>query len=186
MSVLVKSRQAFFLGSADRPRRRLPACAGRLLPARRASPSLARHSFLPPGKGQFCLRGLRPEGAAEGSACRPGGVGWRQGRRPDDLLSVGPRSQGPAPLTVYARGVRHAVLGEPTHLTNGAFAAHPAAQRRFSQAASQPFPPAASLTPWPALPRGGLIPPRNREEEAVRHHHPAATDAHAGCAAARA
>src|SRR5262249_7387808 len=53
-------------------------------------------------------------------------------RRPDDRLSVGDPPRSPAPSTVYAPGVRHAIFQSPPIERTVPSQDHPAAQRRLS------------------------------------------------------
>ena len=173
MRFRVKSRQAFYCFACTRRRRSAPrhpcrfcSCLA-VLPAffpRRRSPLTARGES--GGGERILLRSASPRAgrsalghAPPHTACRgltlP--VGWRDfcpGRRPNNRLSVWNHLRSQAPSTVYAPGLRHAQAREPTPRTNGAFPAHPAAQRRLS-----PTSPHTRSQPRPQRRRGSVIPP---------------------------
>jgi hypothetical protein len=133
MSMAVKPHQAFFWPArTDHAAGLVPVPAR--LPALLPSIFARRRPPLTPGGGgrrrakmllRFvhtrlawrCGRGESDSGRLACSAVRAPG--------PDDRLSVGSQPRLPAPSTVYAQGVRHAEIEEPTHRTNGAFAGSP-------------------------------------------------------------
>jgi hypothetical protein len=118
-----------FSGGADRPRRRPRAAS----PSPRCSPPRQAFRLHPHAAGWAVGQGRKCSWSA--------GVRLGPGAR-NDRLSVGDQPQSPAPYTVYASSVRHAVRQGPPIERTVPSQEHPAAQRR-------PFP--TSLPPPPRL-----------------------------------
>src|SRR6516162_5922265 len=151
MSMAVKSHQAFFLaaqtdhaaGLVPVPRR-VPALFPSIL-----SPPPSPHPRLGEGGGERMLLPFTPRrraGPCRGSESDSGRLACASVRAPgpNDRLSVGDRLRSPAPCTVYAQGVRHAVTESPPIERTVPSQVHPAAQRRLSPTALDSPPPRRS------------------------------------------
>src|SRR5262249_19181953 len=149
MSMVVKPHQAFFLAA------RTDHAAG-FVPLFRRLPALLLSILLPPPPSPHPSWG-RAAAATEcaSASLTHGALGRRAVLRallrrpacvsvrapgPNDRLSVGNRPRSPAPPTVYASSVRHALVKSPPSERTVPSQVHPAAPRRLSPTTLTPPP----------------------------------------------